>query len=64
MPEVALRWLTHHSALDGRFGDGFIIGASQQAHLEQNMAARGQGCDEVDHAELCFPPKRININIR
>ncbi|KAN0092344.1 Aldo/keto reductase [Hyaloscypha variabilis] len=35
--EVALRWLMHHSKLDGKFGDKVIIGASSEKHLEQNL---------------------------
>lgn len=37
MTAAALRWLKHHSAL--RSGDGVILGASQIAHLEQNLDA-------------------------
>ncbi|WP_091737595.1 aldo/keto reductase family protein [Phenylobacterium immobile] len=40
---VALRWMVHHSALDGRFGDGVIVGASKPEHLRANLAALKAG---------------------
>lgn len=36
---AALRWLVHHSYLDGVAEDGVIIGASSLTHLEHNLAA-------------------------
>lgn len=39
LTDVALRWLVHHSQLDGSHGDGIILGASNPAHLEANLAA-------------------------
>lgn len=40
---AALRWLKHHSALSNDKGDGIILGASSQKHLEQNLEALNQG---------------------
>ncbi|TVY83577.1 Aflatoxin B1 aldehyde reductase member [Lachnellula suecica] len=38
MPEVALRWVTHHSALNVTDGnDGIIIGVSSVDQLDQNL---------------------------
>ncbi|KZS98928.1 Aldo/keto reductase [Sistotremastrum niveocremeum HHB9708] len=37
MAEVALRWLSHHSALKREFGDAVIIGASSLKHTEANL---------------------------
>jgi len=34
---VALRWVLHHSILDGKLGDAMIIGASSLAQLEENL---------------------------
>jgi aflatoxin B1 aldehyde reductase len=35
MPEVALRWISHHSQLKREYGDSVLIGASNIRHLEQ-----------------------------
>jgi aflatoxin B1 aldehyde reductase len=35
--EVALRWVLHHSALEGDLGDGMIIGASSLEQLDANL---------------------------
>ncbi|MCX7590681.1 MAG: aldo/keto reductase [Kiritimatiellae bacterium] len=37
--EAALRWLIHHSCLQGDRGDGVIIGASRVTHVQQNLVA-------------------------
>ncbi|GAB00020.1 uncharacterized protein L969DRAFT_53573 [Mixia osmundae IAM 14324] len=37
VPEIALRWMTHHSVLKREHGDAVIIGASSLAHIEQNL---------------------------
>lgn len=37
MPEVALRWMQHHSALRREHGDAIIIGASSAKHIEENL---------------------------
>ncbi|MFG3061692.1 aldo/keto reductase family protein [Streptomyces sp. NPDC048231] len=37
--DAALRWLVHHSHLDGVHGDGIILGASRLEHLAQNLDA-------------------------
>jgi len=36
-PEIALRWISHHSALQREHGDAIIIGASSTRHIEQNL---------------------------
>lgn len=36
---AALRWLVHHSRLQGVAGDGIILGASSPAHRAQNLAS-------------------------
>lgn len=41
--EAALRWMMHHSPLDGTKGDAVIIGASKMGHFEQNLAALAKG---------------------
>jgi aflatoxin B1 aldehyde reductase len=43
MAAAALRWVRYHSALSGEFGDGVILGASKLSHLDENLAAVGQG---------------------
>lgn len=35
--ETALRWLSHHSVLDKKYGDAIIVGASSPKHLEENL---------------------------
>jgi aflatoxin B1 aldehyde reductase len=35
--ECALRWLMHHSKLEGGRGDALIVGASSVHHLEANL---------------------------
>jgi len=37
LPEVALRWISHHSYLKREHGDAVIIGASSLNHIEQNL---------------------------
>ena len=34
---AALRWVTHHSKLDDKLGDGLVIGASTPEHLKYNL---------------------------
>lgn len=34
---VALRWVLHHSILDGKLGDAMIIGATSLGQLEENL---------------------------
>lgn len=41
--EAALRWMIHHSPLDGAKGDAVIIGASKVGHFEENMNALAKG---------------------
>eukprot|EP00048_Salpingoeca_helianthica_P022998 m.21628 g.21628 ORF g.21628 m.21628 type:complete len:326 (-) comp8117_c0_seq2:42-1019(-) len=40
---AVLRWLVHHSGLDGARGDAVILGASKMVHLEANLDACTQG---------------------
>ena len=40
---AALRWLSHHSGLNGDKDDGVILGASSMHHFEQNLESMGQG---------------------
>ena len=35
MPEVALRWISHHSFMSREAGDAVIIGASSAKQIEQ-----------------------------
>ena len=37
--EAAFRWLAFHSAMDGSYGDGILLGASKISQLEQNIHA-------------------------
>ncbi|KAF8996296.1 Aldo/keto reductase [Cyathus striatus] len=37
MPEVALRWISHHSLLKREHGDAVLIGASSLNHIKQNL---------------------------
>ena len=41
--ETAYRWLSHHSMLNEKRGDGIIIGASKLDHLKQNMETMKAG---------------------
>ncbi len=52
LPEVALRWLVHHSKLRPYDGDGIIIGASSVEQLESNLKSLQKGPlpDEVVQA--------------
>ena len=43
MTEGALRWLKHHSMLDGGQNDGIIIGASKMEQLEMNLSIVFEG---------------------
>ncbi|KAI5476869.1 Aldo/keto reductase [Pseudohyphozyma bogoriensis] len=42
-PEVALRWMTHHSLLRQDLGDAILIGASSVGHLESNLVDLEKG---------------------
>ncbi|KAG6886688.1 hypothetical protein C0992_002802 [Termitomyces sp. T32_za158] len=35
LPEIALRWVSHHSLLSRAHGDAVLIGASSLRHIEQ-----------------------------
>eukprot|EP00457_Paulinella_chromatophora_P005414 gb/GEZN01005431.1/.p1 GENE.gb/GEZN01005431.1/~~gb/GEZN01005431.1/.p1 ORF type:complete len:463 (+),score=60.70 gb/GEZN01005431.1/:97-1485(+) len=43
MAEAAIRWLLHHSILDGAHNDGIILGASTLEHMQENLAALKAG---------------------
>lgn len=51
MGELSLRWLVHHSALNGP--DGVILGGSKASHFERSTAQIGMGpLDDAVVAEL------------
>jgi len=37
MADAALRWVIHHSVLNGKYHDGVLFGASSFANLEANL---------------------------
>jgi len=39
MTDASLRWLMHHSYLNGNYNDGIIIGASKTEHIVLNLKA-------------------------
>ncbi|CAK7271460.1 hypothetical protein SEPCBS119000_004617 [Sporothrix epigloea] len=41
--EAALRWVSHHSIMDSKYGDAVIIGASSAAQLEDNLNSLEKG---------------------
>lgn len=41
--ELSYRWVTHNSGLQGDLGDAVIVGALNQAHLRETMAAIRNG---------------------
>ncbi|XP_008288094.1 aflatoxin B1 aldehyde reductase member 3 [Stegastes partitus] len=43
LTSAAMRWMYHHSQLQGDRGDGVIIGMSSMEQLEQNLAAAEEG---------------------
>uniref|UniRef100_A0A8C5LH11 NADP-dependent oxidoreductase domain-containing protein n=1 Tax=Jaculus jaculus TaxID=51337 RepID=A0A8C5LH11_JACJA len=43
MTSAALRWMHHHSKLQGAHGDAVIIGMSSLEQLQQNLAAAEEG---------------------
>ncbi|XP_021562162.1 aflatoxin B1 aldehyde reductase member 2 isoform X2 [Carlito syrichta] len=43
MTSAALRWMYHHSQLQGAHRDAVILGMSSQEQLEQNLAATEEG---------------------
>ncbi|KAI1338436.1 aldo/keto reductase [Xylariaceae sp. FL0016] len=52
IPEMALRWLVHHSALRVESGDAVIVGAGTVKNLENNLVdlEKGQLSDEAVEA--------------
>ena len=52
LPEVALRWLAHHSMLKGEHGDAILIGVSSVKQTEQNLVDLEKG---PLHTLLCIP---------
>lgn len=45
MIEATFQWLLRHSALDGTKGDGYLLGASSLAQLQQNLHACRRASD-------------------
>ncbi|CAK5278230.1 unnamed protein product [Mycena citricolor] len=43
LPEIALRWINHHSLMKREYGDSILIGASSMAHLRQNLIDLDKG---------------------
>ncbi|CAK5274713.1 unnamed protein product [Mycena citricolor] len=43
LPEIALRWINHHSLMKREHGDSILIGASRKSHLEQNLVDLEKG---------------------
>jgi len=43
LTEASLRWIYHHSILDGQFGDGVILGASSTKQLVENLDISSKG---------------------
>ncbi|CAH3151635.1 unnamed protein product [Pocillopora meandrina] len=41
--DASLRWMYHHSKMDGACGDAVIIGASSVKHLEENLKSAKHG---------------------
>jgi len=37
MADAAIRWVVHHSVLNGNYHDGLLFGASSLAHVESNL---------------------------
>lgn len=58
MPEMALRWVSHHSLMKREHGDNVLIGASSTKHIEQNLLDLEKGplpqevVDAIDEAWL------------
>lgn len=46
MTSAALRWMYHHSQLQGAHGDAVILGMSSLEQLEENLAATEEGALE------------------
>jgi len=53
MSEAALRWLFHHSLLNGKRGDGVVLGASNISHLHSNLDAWHAGPLPLSVHEAC-----------
>lgn len=41
--DASLRWMYHHSKMDGAHGDAVIVGASSAKHLEENLKSTKHG---------------------
>jgi len=41
--EASLRFMVHHMKLEGKYGDGVILGCGSLGHFEENVAALDQG---------------------
>ncbi|CDZ96222.1 AKR7 [Phaffia rhodozyma] len=61
--EIAIRWSNHHSALDPKYQDAIIIGASSTRHIDQNLKDFEKGplpqdvVDAVDKAWEIVKPE-------
>jgi len=43
MASAAVRWMTHHSVLNGNYHDGLLFGASSLKQMEENLASYASG---------------------
>jgi len=41
--DASLRWMYHHSKMDGSHGDAVILGASSVKHLEESIKSTKHG---------------------
>lgn len=54
LPEVALRWLSHHSLMKREYGDAILLGASSLKHAAQNLDDLDKGPLREHHSFLRF----------
>jgi len=65
MPEVALRWMSHHSFMKREYGDSVLIGASDITQIEQNLVDLEKGLlpaeviNALDEAWLLVAPYAV-----
>ncbi|XP_068750546.1 aflatoxin B1 aldehyde reductase member 2-like isoform X2 [Montipora capricornis] len=50
--DASLRWMYHHSKMDGANGDAVIIGASSVKHLKENLESTKHGPLQQDVVEV------------
>jgi len=43
MADAAMRWIVHHSVLNGNYDDGVLFGASSLEHVEANLKSYAAG---------------------